>query len=277
MIGSPLGPYEPRQLGGYRLLSRLGHGGFGNVYFGVDSTGRRVAVKMIRPELVTDAMFRERFRREAESAKRVARRSTAEVLDFDDRGPLPYLVTEFIDGPTLYAWIRDNGPMRGSTAEQLAVSVASALVAIHEAGIVHRDLKPSNVLLSPAGPRVIDFGISRTTDSSDLFSRGTTRVGTLGYMAPEQFDGRAVSAKTDVFAWGALTAFAGTGTPPFGTGTDAVLLSRTLTAEPQLDGLEPSLRRLARRSLDKDPDRRPDAAELLSLMNDSHGVRRPPR
>ncbi len=265
--GTLLEPHEPRQLGPYRVLTRLGQGGFGSVYLGVSPAGRQVAIKVLRPEFTADGTFRERFRREAASAQRVARHSTAEVLDFDDQCPRPYLVTEYVEGPTLHSWVRRNGPMHGSTLEQLAIAVASALAAIHRAGIVHRDLKPSNVLLSPTGPRVIDFGIARAVDASDVFSRGTTQTGTLGYMAPEQIRGQGVTPKTDVFAWGALVAYAGTGTAPFGTGDPATIMYRTLDAEPELGRLDGALRRLAHRALAKDPDGRPAVTDLLTALD----------
>jgi len=264
--GKSLGPADPRRIGRYRLLRRLGEGGFGTVFLGIDGTGRRVAIKMILPEYVADSDRRERFRREAARAKRVPLHSTAEVLDFDD-GPRPYLVTEFIDGPTLTSYVRSNGPMRGSDLEQLAISVATALKAIHSAGIIHRDLKPANVLLSATGARVIDFGISWALDASSDVSRGTTKAGTYGYMAPEQFDDRPVSVKTDVFAWGALVAFAGTGAPPFGGGSAPAVMNRTLEKDPVLTGLDSRLMPLVLRALEKDPRRRPEVDGLLAVLN----------
>ncbi len=268
----PLESYEPRQLGVYRILGRLGQGGYGNVYLGVDPAGRKVAIKTIRAEFAAAGDYRERFRREALAASRVARHSTAEILDFDGQGPLPYLVTEYIEGPTLSAWVRGNGPLHGSTLEQLAVAVASALAAIHQAGIIHRDLKPQNVLMSHTGPRVVDFGIARATDASEVFSRGTTTVGTPGFMAPEQFRGQPpASPKTDIFAWGALVAFAGTGAPPFGGGDIATIMYRTLDAEPVLEGLDAALSHLVRRALAKDPAARPDVSMVLEHLNKRRG------
>ncbi len=269
LLGVPLESGDSRWLGGYQVLSRLGRGGFGSVYLGVDNAGQRVAIKVIRPDLVAHAGFRERFRREAASAQRVARHSTAEVLDFDEAGPQPYLVTEFIDGPTLSAWVQEHGAMRGSSVEQLAIAVASALADVHRAGIIHRDFKPSNVLLSATGPRVIDFGISRALDDSEMFSFGTTKIGTLGYMAPEQIKGEVVTQKSDVFAWGAVVAFAATGTSPFGGGEVQTIIWRTLNLSPDLSAMDPPLRSLARRALDKEPGRRPSVADLLAELADA--------
>ena len=161
----PLRAGDPEQVGAYRFTGRLGQGGMGTVYLAESPDGERVAVKMINFDLAHDQSFRGRFRREVEAARRVRRFCTAPVLDAQiDHEPL-YIVTQYVDGPTLYAFVRNSGPMHGSDLEYLAVGVATALSAIHGAGIVHRDLKPANVLLSAMGPRVIDFGIARALDA----------------------------------------------------------------------------------------------------------------
>ncbi|MQA95054.1 MAG: protein kinase [Streptosporangiales bacterium] len=172
-----LKPGDPERLGSYRLLGRLGRGGMGTVYFGEDPSGRKVAVKVINPEYAEDETFRARFEREVAAARRVRRFCTAPVIDADLSGETLYVVTEYVAGPDLHAAVRSWGPMQGSNLESLGVGVAAALTAIHDAGLVHRDLKPANVLLSPVGPRVIDFGIARTLDTLD---GTTTRTGQLG-------------------------------------------------------------------------------------------------
>ncbi|WP_030171180.1 protein kinase domain-containing protein [Spirillospora albida] len=148
----PLDQDEPRVLGPYRLLGRLGRGGMGTVYLGAEPDGRRVAVKVVNRELAGEPAFLARFRREVTAARRVRRFCTAPVLDAElDQDP-PYIVTEYIDGPSLEKAVRERGPLPGSDLEGLAVGVATALAAIHGAGIVHRDLKPANVLLSSSSP-----------------------------------------------------------------------------------------------------------------------------
>ncbi len=259
---------DPLRLGRYWVLGVLGEGGMGTVYYGYAEDSRPVAIKVVKTEHAENTEFRERFRREADNARRVALFSTAQVLDFNVDAPRPFLVTEFISGPTLAQWVREHGAMTGSNLEQLAVAVAIALQAIHNAGIVHRDLKPSNVLMSPTGPRVIDFGIARALDASARFSRGTSRIGTLGYMAPEQIRGKEITPSADVFAWGGITAFAGTGNQPFGTGDEVTLMYRTLDEEPILNGLEPTLRPLVERAMHKEPTERPAVRDILdSLLN----------
>ena len=168
-----LRPGDPSRLGDYRLVGRIGRGGMGTVFLAESARGERVAVKVINPELADDETFRDRFRREVESARRVRRFCTAPVLDAQLDGEPLFIVTEFVDGPDLDEFVRDSGPMRGSSLEHLAVGVATALTAIHGAGVVHRDLKPANVLLSSVGPRVIDFGIARALDTVS----GATRTG----------------------------------------------------------------------------------------------------
>ncbi|WP_018636584.1 protein kinase domain-containing protein [Parafrankia elaeagni] len=258
--GEVLHPHEPRVIGPYRLLRRLGAGGMGTVYL-AESAGRRVAVKIVRPDLAADEEFRRRFRQEVDAARRVAPFCTAEVLDADPDAPAPYLVTEFIDGVRLDHAV-ENGPIGGSTLTGLAVGVATALTAIHSAGLVHRDLKPSNVLLSMSGPRVIDFGIAQALEGAKA-KPTAWGFGSAGWMAPEQVNGQPIGPEADVFTWGILVAFAGTGHHPFGTGTDLELSTRIVSWEPDLLGLPPGLKTLVAAALAKNPDARPNARDLL--------------
>jgi len=262
---APLRPGDPRQVGGYLLLGRLGEGGMGTVFLGRAASGRLVAVKVIRAEYARDDRFRARFRAEAHAAQRVARFCTAQVLHAATEDELAYLVTEYIDGPTLTAAVTADGPLQGSMLDSLAIGVASALNGIHAAGVVHRDLKPSNVLLSRVGPKVIDFGIARALDALESHTDPGQVVGTPAYMAPEQFGGTS-SPATDVFTWGAVVTFAGTGRPPFGSGSPLELMRRAVTEEPDLHGLEPPLRDLVARALSKEPARRPTARALLLAL-----------
>jgi len=276
---APLDEDDPRELGPYILLGRLGDGGMGSVYLarrppGASGSGSGsdeqalVAVKVIRPDLARLPQFRERFLREAEAARRVARFCTAEVLDVNTTGR-PYLVTEYVDGPTLLAAVRDRGPMPAAELERLGIAVASALTAIHAAGVVHRDLKPANILLSPSGARVIDFGIARAYDTTTGLTEGS--IGTPAYMAPEQALGAQASAAADIHAWGAVLLFAATGRSPFGEGaTPAVLLRRVVDETPDLRGVPEPLRPIVAQALAKDPAQRPTAQDLLLQLHHLH-------
>ncbi|TDC56116.1 DUF4389 domain-containing protein [Actinomadura sp. KC345] len=262
----PLEQDEPRVLGPYRLLGRLGRGGMGTVYLGAEPDGRRVAVKVVNRELAGEAAFLARFRREVTAARRVHRFCTAPVLDAElDQDP-PYIVTEYIDGPSLEKAVQDKGPLPGSDLEGLAVGVATALAAIHGAGIVHRDLKPANVLLSSTGPRVIDFGIARALDAPGGPTRTGQFVGTPAYIAPEVLRGEPVEQASDVFSWGCVVAYAGTGRSPFQGETVAETFNRIGAEEPDLTGLDPRLREIVAAALGKDPRGRPTARQLLTRL-----------
>jgi serine/threonine protein kinase len=266
----PLQPGDPREAGSYTLLGRLGAGGMGTVYLGLSPDGRQVAVKMIRPELAEDDAFVERFRREVQAARRVAGFCTARVLDAGLDAPRPFLVTEYVDGLRLDHAVERDGPLSDSSLEAFAVGVAAALTAIHSAGLVHRDLKPSNVLLSRFGPRVIDFGIARALDTSSMLTRMSVVMGTPGWMAPEQLGDEPVTKAADVFAWGALVAYAASGRPPFGEGSLSAVAYRILHLQPSLDEVPGGLRRLVAASLEKDPAARPSSrALLLDLLGDN--------
>jgi hypothetical protein len=263
---TPLRPRDPRTIGPYELLSRLGEGGMGAVYLGRAPDGQQVAVKVIQSTYAGEGEFRERFRREVAAAKRVAQFCTAPVLDADLDGELPYIVSEYVEGPTLYDVVSGQGPLAPSSLEALAVGIAGALASIHAAGVVHRDLKPSNVLLSSVGPRVIDFGVATALEFATGLTMTRRQPGTPAFMAPEQHEGRKATSAADVFAWGGVIAFAGTGRLPFGHGSEASVAYRVVYAEPDLDGLDPGLRELVAWALTKDPAARPSAQDLLGRL-----------
>nr|WP_296074156.1 serine/threonine-protein kinase [uncultured Actinoplanes sp.] len=266
MPGEPLRPHDPRRLGDYELVERLGEGGMGTVYLGRTPAGVLVAVKMVRADLAPDDEFRRRFRSEVERARQVPPFCTAEVLDADPDHERPYLVVEYVDGPTLAHVVEERGPLTAANLHSVAIGVATALTAIHGAGVIHRDLKPRNVLLAPGSPKVIDFGIARAMEGPGGNTGDGAMVGTVAYMAPERFGDSVLTPAADVFAWGGVVAYAGTGRTPFGGESAPVTAGRILTAEPDLDGLTGPLRDLVAYTLSKNPADRPTARELLDLL-----------
>ncbi|MEU3016305.1 serine/threonine-protein kinase [Nocardiopsis sp. NPDC007018] len=262
---TPLDPVDPRYLGPYRLVGRLGTGGMGVVYAALDDRDRRVAVKCVHRVLASDADFRDRFAREVGLVRRVRATCVPEFLGADTRAEVPWLATEYVPGPTLAESVGTRGPLSGSALTGFAFGVAEALTAIHAAGVVHRDLKPGNVILAPGGPKVLDFGIARATDGTALTRTGGL-VGTPGWISPEQYRGAPATELSDVFAWGGLVAHAATGQGPFGAGTSDVVVARILSEPPSLSGVPEPLRGVVARALAKDPDARPSAIELRHTL-----------
>ncbi|HEY1003611.1 MAG TPA: serine/threonine-protein kinase, partial [Streptosporangiaceae bacterium] len=225
--------------------------------------GRPVAVKAIRAELAANPEFRARFGREVAAARRVSGVFTAQVVDADVDGPVAWMATAYVPGPSLAEAVDTHGPLPDASLLALAAGLAESLNAIHAVGVVHRDLKPSNVLLAEDGPRVIDFGISRATESTMLTQAGLV-VGSPGFMSPEQAMGSDVGPPSDIFNLGAVLAFAATGEGPFGTGTTAALLYRVVHGAPSLDLVPPTVRPLIEHCLAKNPRQRPTANGLLA-------------
>lgn len=259
---------DPRVVGPFRLHRRLGAGGMGVVYLGSDRKGQRVALKLIRAELAEDVEFRTRFAREVAAASKIRGGCTARVVGSDLEADRPWLATAYVPGPSLYKRVGDEGALPWPEAARIGAALADGLVKVHEAGVVHRDLKPSNILLSPRGPRIIDFGIAWSRGASTLTHVGTA-VGSPGFLAPEQVRGAAVTPATDVFAFGATLAFALTGDSPFGSGASSeVMLYRVVHEEPDLSGVPPVLAPLIRACLAKEPAERPGAAALHERLTE---------
>ncbi|MEU4653223.1 LamG-like jellyroll fold domain-containing protein [Streptomyces sp. NPDC023723] len=270
---SALEPDDPRSVGEYRLLERLGAGGMGRVYLGRSPGGRLVAVKVVHEGLVRRPEFRDRFRREVQAARTVSGAFTAPVIDADPDAPLPYLVTSYIAGPSLEQAVAERGPFDSRAATALAAGLAEALRSIHAAHLVHRDLKPSNVLLAEDGPRVIDFGIVRSVEGDSLTVPGQM-AGSPGFMSPEQVNGADVTPASDVFCLGAVLAFAATGQNPFGGGPTPALLYRVVHNAPDVGAIaDPALRALVADCLAKDPAHRPTPREILTRIGPQGGER----
>jgi serine/threonine protein kinase len=265
----PLRPNDPRQLGPYELVGRLGEGGMGTVFLARSPQGVLVAVKVVRADLAPDGEFRRRFRSEVNRARQVPPFCTAEVLDADPDHEHPYLVVEYVDAPSLAEVVQERGPLSAANLHSVAIGVATALTAIHGAGVIHRDLKPRNVLLAPGSPKVIDFGIARAMEATSAHTRTDQMVGTVAYMAPERFGsepGTTLTPAADIFAWGAVVGYAGTGRTPFTGDSPPATAARILTQPPDLSGLGGPLRKLVGHSLEKDPANRPTSRELLDLL-----------
>ena len=267
MARAPLQQTDPSRVGGYRLVARLGAGGMGVVYLAEARDGQPVAVKVLRPELADNPEFRTRFGREVTALTRIQGMCTVRVIEADTEAPKPFLVTEYADGPSLSEYVTERGPLDPQMLYGLATGLAEALTAIHAAGIVHRDLKPSNVLLTAAGPKVIDFGIAQALDTTSLTRTGIT-VGSAGFMAPEQITGRAGTA-ADIFTWAVTVAFAAGGKAPFGTGPSDAIMYRIMHAAPDIGAVPPGLRPLVEAALAKDPQARPAAPQLLAELTNA--------
>jgi hypothetical protein len=262
---SDLRPGDPRQVDRFEIAGRLGEGGMGVVYLAHHPEQGPAAIKFVRTGGPDDAGFRARFQREIAAAERVSSPRVARLLGADAEAEVPWLATAFVDGPTLHEAVDDGGPMTGERLVSLAVALADALAAVHDADIVHRDMKPSNIMLTPETPVVIDFGIAALRDAPALTQAGTT-LGTPGWMAPEQVKGQPCGPTADVFAWGLVVAFAASGKPPFGSGPADALFHRIVHESPDLPRLPDPLAMLVPAALAKDPALRPDVGTLLARL-----------
>ena len=262
-----LKPGDPSRVGNYRLIGRLGEGGMGQVFLGLSPGGRQVAVKVIHPGYASGKQFRERFAREIEAARRVGGFHTASVVDADPGADPPWMVTAFIQGPSLQQAVAEGGPFSLERVCRLGAGLAEGLAAIHACGLVHRDLKPSNVILADDGPRIIDFGIARAAEASPMTTAGMV-VGTYSYMSPEQLRGEVAGPASDVFALGCTLAFAATARITFGDDSIVTVVYRITTEPPDLSGVteEHGFRDLVRDCLSKSPANRPSLATIMDRL-----------
>ncbi|MGV9815213.1 PQQ-binding-like beta-propeller repeat protein [Streptomyces cellulosae] len=258
--------HDPRRIGPFEVLGRLGAGGMGLVYLARSASGRRVAIKTVRTELAEDQLFRVRFTREVEAARAVSGFYTAAVVDADPRAAVPWLATAYVPAPSLEEIVNECGPLPAQAVRWLAAGVAEALQSIHGAGLVHRDLKPSNVLVVEDGPRVIDFGIASGVSNTRL-TMTNVAVGTPAYMSPEQAkDSRSVTGASDVFSLGSMLVFAATGHPPFHGANPVETVFMLLREGPDLEGLPDELRPLIESCMQMDPTARPNPADLQAQL-----------
>jgi serine/threonine protein kinase len=255
---------DPRQVGVYRLVGRLGDGGMGQVFLGVSPGGRPVAVKVIRRELAADPEFLQRFAREVDAARRVGGFHTAPVVDADPYDDQPWMVTAYIAGPSLQAVVSGGGSLAPADVARLGAALTEGLAAIHSSGLVHRDLKPANIIMADDGPRIIDFGIAQAVGATSLTTPGMV-IGTYSFMSPEQIRADRATPESDVFSLGCVLTYAATGRPPFAASNGAAIMYRVLNEQPELGDLPAGLLRdTLAACLAKDPDRRPLLSDLLA-------------
>nr|WP_237545138.1 serine/threonine-protein kinase [Streptomyces sp. SID4946] len=261
---------DPVRIGRFQVVGVLGAGGMGTVYAAMGERGERVAVKVVHAAQAADEQFRARFRREVQVLGRVSGPCVVPLLEADPEAETPWLATAYVPGPTLSQHAAEHGPLAGIQLHLFAAGTAGALAAVHAAGVVHRDLKPANVILAPDGPRVLDFGIAHVADGTAVTHTGML-TGTPGWLSPEYYRDGTAGPPGDVFAWGALLAFAATGRHPFGTGNAEAVAFRVLNGEPDLVGVPDELARLVKCCLAKDPADRPSSAAIAEKTDELLG------
>ncbi|MGW4041233.1 protein kinase domain-containing protein [Streptomyces sp. NPDC004721] len=262
----PLSTGDPESMGGYTLLGRLGTGGMGVVYLGVSASGRQVAVKLVHGPYAQEEEFRTRFRQEIAAARRVSGAFTAPVVDADPDADRPWMATLYVPGLTLTEVVEKGGPLSQRELRALGLGLTEALRDIHRVGLVHRDLKPGNVLMTEDGPRVIDFGISRASDSQNLTTTGRM-IGTPPFMSPEQLASpRDVTPASDVFSLGSLLVFAAVGAGPFDADSPYITGYQVVHGTPDLGGVPEALLGIVERCLDKDPAARPELTNIHRML-----------
>nr|WP_262056594.1 serine/threonine-protein kinase [Streptomyces sp. STR69] len=269
----PLGPDDPRDVAGYRLLARIGEGGMGSVYLSRTRGNQPVALKVIRREYAQDEEFRRRFEQEANSARRVQGYHIVPVVDHDTTGPQPWLATVYVPGLALDRVLALHGTLPLPTVLQLTGCAAEALQAVHKAGVIHRDMKPGNILVGSDGPWIIDFGIARAADATQL-TRSGGLIGTPQFMSPEHANGQEQTPAADVFSLGLIAAVAATGRHPYGDSGAITLATKIANTEfrpPDLTSYPEPLRTVLERTLTADPAARPTPAELAALCQESAG------
>ena len=266
-----LGSSDPREVGPYRLIARVGKGAMGQVYLGLSPGGRQVAVKVMRPAYTADPEFRQRFRHEVEAAMRVGGFHTALVLEADPDADSPWMATQYIEGPSLEATVRQKGPLSPGQLRDLGAALAEGLTAIHKCGLVHRDLKPSNILMASDGPRIIDFGVARV-DGVTRVTQADVIIGTPAYMSPEQVDNGDVGPQSDVFSLGSVLVYAATGRSPFDASSFSAVSYAILNKAPDLRSLTGPLRDIIAACLAREPARRPTPASLVTAFGAIPGM-----
>ena len=259
---------EGEELGGYRLIRRLGTGGAGTVWLAEDGGGMRVALKAMHPAMAASEASRQRLERETRTVNSVRSPFVAHIVDAETEATQPFVVSEYVEGPTL-AEILVSGPVPLRGVAALSYHLASTIAAVHHANIIHRDIKPSNIICSPRGPVLIDFGIAMATSDQHLTSTGLVS-GTAGYTAPELLQGHGATKESDWWAWCATLLSCATGRPPFGKGDVSATMLRVLEGDPDLAGLHPMVADALAGGLCPDPDERPSpsliVADLMSAV-----------
>ena len=267
---SPQAPPPGLTVGGYALRARLGEGGMGVVHLGQKPGERPVAIKVLRPHIVGDDEARRRLAREVSSLSRVRSRRIAEIVDADPWGDIPYVATRYVPGLSLHDHVQEEGPLAGDDLLWFADCLAEALEAVHSVGVMHRDIKPSNVIMEGRTPILIDFGLARVADDSRITMNGWL-LGTPGYLAPEILYGDDATAASDVHAWAATVAYAGTGRAPFGRGPSVAIMDRVRRGEHDLSGLDPVVLPLVEEALAPAAEDRPSLDEVRDWLEDLAG------
>jgi Protein kinase domain len=261
----PAAAPSPGAVGGYTLLTMIGEGGMGVVHLARRGDGPRVALKVLRPQVVGDNEARRRLEREVGSLRRIRSKWVAEIVDADPWAQVPYVATRYVPGLSLHDYVHEEGPIRGKDLTWFAACLAEGVASVHAVGVLHRDVKPSNVLMEGRTPILIDFGLARVADDPKLTHTGWL-LGTPGYLAPEILYGDDAATASDVHSWAATVAFAATGRPPFGRGPSMAIMDRVRRGEHDLSGIPDPLRQLLAECLEPDPERRPGVHAILGWL-----------